>query len=213
MMWDINPCVKAESRQEGRATSGRPLLNKRHERIRPKDDGGWNKLFPILIHRPLFLLLLNLPTLSSPPLPACLLSTSLGVTECITVVFSFKKKMGRCRVHKMNALAHQCGANRAGVRMGCGGERKGVKYCNYHPIDFQWRDRENKCYSVNVHSTWRGGGPPPRKEESRERKKKELLPFPVCTSIFLQTFVLLLSAFTVLSKIIQQLLSTTLDFI
>lgn len=36
MMLEINPCVKAESRQEGRVTSGQPLLNKRHERIRPK---------------------------------------------------------------------------------------------------------------------------------------------------------------------------------
>lgn len=23
-------------------------------------------------------------------------------------------------------------------KMGCGGDRRGVKYCNYHPIDFHW---------------------------------------------------------------------------
>lgn len=61
-------------------------------------------------------------------------------------------------MHKMNALAHQCGENTARVKMGCGGERKGVKYCNYHPIDFHWCDRENKCCSITVHSTCWGEG-------------------------------------------------------
>lgn len=76
-------------------------------------------------------------------------------------------------MHKMNALAHQCGENTAGVKMGCGRERKGVKYCNYHPIDFHWCDRENKCCSITVHSTWRrvGGG------------QDSWLPVPVCTFV------------------------------
>lgn len=51
-----------------------------------------------------------------------------------------------------------------------------------------------------------GGGEPGEKEE--------LLPFPGSTffPVFLQAFVLLWSAFTILSKLTQQLLSTTLDF-
>lgn len=164
-MWEINPCVKAESRQEGRVMSGRPLLNKRHERIHPKDDGGWNKLFPILIHRSLFPAFVKF-THALLPSSSCLsFGHCFGCDgmHCSSVLYI--KKMG-CGVHKMNALAHQCGENTVGVRMGCDGERKGVKYCNYHPIDFQWRDRENKCYSVNVHSTWRRGG-----EESSSSKK------------------------------------------
>lgn len=89
---------------------------------------------------------------------------------------------GGCMVHKMNALAHQCGENTARVRMGCGGERKGVKYCNYHPIDFHWRDRENKCYSVNVRSTWWGG-------VRRERRESDFLFQSVHSFLFLQAVV------------------------
>lgn len=77
------------------------------------------------------------------------------------------------------SLAHlygQCGGCMDREKLGCGEDRRGVKYCNLCPIDFQWRDGENKCYSVC--SLNMAGNPPLRKRRGeRERVILSSSPF------------------------------------
>lgn len=162
--------MKAESCQEGRVThypsdwspptkTQNQTQTNTHIQLAAATR-NFCKRFSILIHCPLFLLLLTFSTLSSPPLPVCLSSAIRilsGLMKYITgVLLSLN---GKCLLYKMNwlSLAHpngQCVENVWTEKMGWGGDRRGVKYYNYHVIDFHWCDQENKCYSVNVDSTW-----------------------------------------------------------
>lgn len=103
--------------------------------------------------------------LSSSAVPFSVHLLMLSTLPCLTFLqFGLSSashfNRGKKLTYKMNRLpqTHLYGQSREDVwmveEMGCAGNRRGVKDSNYYPIDFHWCGGENKCFSVNVHSTW-----------------------------------------------------------